>query len=54
VVRLRLAPLSSAAVELLSRDSGRDPPLLYQITGGNPFFVREVLAGGGDCAPATE
>ena len=51
VVRLRLAPLSPAAVELLSRDSGRDPSLLYQITGGNPFFVREVLASPGELVP---
>lgn len=51
VVRMRLVPLSPAAVELLSRDSGRNASLLYRITGGNPFFVREVLASPGELVP---
>src|SRR5262245_15142098 len=44
VVRVRLAPLSPAAVSDLARASGRYAPDLHRITGGNPFFVREVLA----------
>ena len=53
VVRLRLEPLSPAAVGVLAKDSGRDPALLHQITGGNPFFVREALASTGDRVPET-
>jgi DNA-binding CsgD family transcriptional regulator/tetratricopeptide (TPR) repeat protein len=51
VVRIRLAPLSLAAVELLSRETGRDPRVLYRITRGNPFFVREVLASPDELVP---
>lgn len=53
VLRMRLAPLSPAAVEVLARDSGRDAQQLYRITGGNPFFVREVLASPGAGVPET-
>jgi DNA-binding CsgD family transcriptional regulator len=53
VLRLRLAPLSLAAVEVLASDSGRDAGLLHQATGGNPFFVREVLASHGEVVPQT-
>lgn len=51
VSRMRLAPLSPSAVELLCRDSGRDAGVLYRISGGNPFFVREVLASPGEIVP---
>jgi len=44
VVRLHLDPLSLSAVEDLARPSGRDPALLYEVTGGNSFFVKESLA----------
>lgn len=53
VLRLRLAPLSLAAVEVLARESGRDAGLLHRATGGNPFFVREVLASPGVPVPET-
>jgi ATP/maltotriose-dependent transcriptional regulator MalT len=53
VIRLRLAPLSLAAVEMLARESGRDARLLHETTGGNPFFVREVLASPGEPVPET-
>ena len=53
VIRMRLAPLSPAAVEVLARDSGRDAQQLHRITGGNPFFVREVLASPGAGVPET-
>ena len=45
-VRIKLAPLSAAAVAELAAPWGVDPEKLYQETGGNPFFVTEVLAGG--------
>jgi predicted ATPase len=47
VIRMRLAPLSPNAVEVLAKDSGRDAAALHQTTGGNPFFIREVLANPG-------
>ena len=53
VIRMRLAPLSPAAVEVLARDSGRDAHQLHRITGGNPFFVREVLASPAAGVPET-
>lgn len=42
--RLELAPLSAESVSVLARSHGRDGRELYRITGGNPFFVSEVLA----------
>jgi len=53
VIRMRLAPLGLAAVAELAKNSGRDAARLYQITGGNPFFVHEVLASPGDSVPET-
>ena len=53
VIRMRLAPLSLAAVEMLAGDSGREAQVLHKITGGNPFFVREVLASPGELVPET-
>jgi DNA-binding CsgD family transcriptional regulator len=53
VIRMRLAPLSLAAIAVLARDSGRDAGLLHEITGGNPFFAREVLASPGELVPET-
>jgi DNA-binding CsgD family transcriptional regulator/tetratricopeptide (TPR) repeat protein len=45
-VRIKLAPLSAAAVAELAAPCGVDPEELYRQTGGNPFFVTEVLASG--------
>ncbi len=44
VVRLSLSPLSEHAVTRLARQAGRSVEGLYAVTGGNPFFVTEVLA----------
>jgi DNA-binding CsgD family transcriptional regulator len=45
VVRLRLPTLSEAAVEQLAeREGRRSAANLYEVTGGNPFFVTEALA----------
>ncbi|WP_439656432.1 BTAD domain-containing putative transcriptional regulator [Lentzea sp. HUAS TT2] len=46
VRRFELAPLSAAAVERLVTASGLDPREVFAVTGGNPFFVTEVLAAG--------
>jgi DNA-binding CsgD family transcriptional regulator/tetratricopeptide (TPR) repeat protein len=44
--RLPLAPLTAHAVRMLIAGRGIDPDELYRVTGGNPFFVREVLEAG--------
>jgi ATP/maltotriose-dependent transcriptional regulator MalT len=43
--RVALPPLSDAAVDALAAGSGWDAAALVELTGGNPFFVTEVLAG---------
>ena len=53
VHRIGLRPLSEDAVQRLAAGSGRDAATLYQLTGGNPFFVTEVLATEGETVPAT-
>ncbi len=51
--RLKLAPLSVNAVALLAKPHDVDPEDLYRKTGGNPFFVVEALAAGGQGIPET-
>jgi DNA-binding CsgD family transcriptional regulator len=46
VRRLFLEPLSAAGVRTLVGGSGIDARELHRKTGGNPFFVTEVLAAG--------
>ena len=46
VTRLKLGPLSPAAVRELARETGRPADELYRVTAGNPFFVTELLASG--------
>src|SRR3954451_16503240 len=46
VGRLKLAPLSATAVKELTERCGFDPEELHDSTGGNPFFVTEVVAAG--------
>jgi DNA-binding CsgD family transcriptional regulator len=53
VRRLALRPLSSDAVGALAAAARRDAGELHAITGGNPFFVTEVLLGAGHGVPAT-
>ncbi|WP_328462260.1 LuxR C-terminal-related transcriptional regulator [Actinoplanes sp. NBC_00393] len=50
VQRLRVEPLSREAVGVLA---GGDGAALHRVTGGNPFFVTEVLAGAGEQVPLT-
>jgi DNA-binding CsgD family transcriptional regulator len=49
--RIGLPLLSEAAVEKLARDAGRSAEGLHAITGGNPFFVTEILAASGEAVP---
>lgn len=44
VTRLQPGPLSRPAVERLAAQKGYNGEDVYAITGGNPFYVREVLA----------
>jgi DNA-binding NarL/FixJ family response regulator/tetratricopeptide (TPR) repeat protein len=55
VSRIRLGPLSLAGVRQLSAAAGSplDPADLHRLTGGNPFFVTEVLAVGTTELPAS-
>jgi ATP/maltotriose-dependent transcriptional regulator MalT len=46
VRRIPLAPLSAESVRLLAAGTELDPARLHEFTGGNPFFVTEVLAAG--------
>jgi DNA-binding CsgD family transcriptional regulator len=50
--RLGLEPLTEASVAALATEAGAevDPMALHRRTGGNPFFVTEVLAAGGEGA----
>ena len=52
VDRMLVPPLSQAAVASLSAGSRIDPAALHRDTGGNPFFVTEVLASGEPGVPA--
>jgi DNA-binding CsgD family transcriptional regulator len=42
--RLRLTPLTARSVSELAGSKGVDADELFRLTGGNPFFVTEVLA----------
>jgi predicted ATPase len=53
VTRVELAGLSRAAVAMLARPQGLDAGELHARTGGNPFFVTEVLADGTAQIPHT-
>jgi hypothetical protein len=53
VDRHTVGPLSQNAVAQLAAGRHRDVSELHRITGGNPFFVTEVLADNGDGIPAT-
>ena len=48
---MRLDPLSLAAVQTLARPHGVDARALHELTGGNSFFVTEVLASGDERPP---
>ena len=53
IIRLTAEPLSREAVAALAAPHGFDAPALYLATGGNPFFVTEVLATRDGEIPAT-
>ena len=53
VQRLRLSPLSVEAVGVLAAGHALNPVELHRQTGGNPFYVTEVIAAGEQGVPAS-
>ena len=51
--RCALQPLSVAAIETMIDDRPVDARRIEQLTGGNPFFVGEMLAHAGDDLPTS-
>ena len=51
--RVALAPLSADAVRKLAGKSGIDAAELYRLTGGNPFYVTEVVQAGLGAVPSS-
>jgi DNA-binding CsgD family transcriptional regulator len=51
VQRLTVSPLSLEAVSQLAATSTLEPHELFERTRGNPFFVTEILAAGGEIPP---
>ena len=51
--RVELAPLSADAVRVLAGGSGLDAAVLYGLTGGNPFYVTEVVQAGLGVVPSS-
>jgi DNA-binding CsgD family transcriptional regulator len=51
--RIALVPLTEEGVRTLAGDSEHDAAELHRQTGGNPFFVTEVLAAGGTGVPSS-
>jgi DNA-binding CsgD family transcriptional regulator/tetratricopeptide (TPR) repeat protein len=51
--RMGLPPLSAEAVQALAAPGEVDPAELYRVTGGNPFFVCEVIEAGWPAIPHT-
>ncbi len=49
--RVSLPPLSTEAVRHLADGHARDADALFELTGGNPFYVVETLAGDADTVP---
>lgn len=49
--RIGVAPLSEQAVARLSVDAGVDPAAVYRLTGGNAFFVTELVSAGATDVP---
>lgn len=51
--RIRLYPLSETAVDTLMKNAGIKNENLYEKTGGNPFYVTEVLANRNEKLPSS-
>ena len=53
VRRLKIEPLTEPAVARLAGERAVDAAGLYRKTGGNPFYVTEILSAGGEQLPGT-
>jgi DNA-binding CsgD family transcriptional regulator/tetratricopeptide (TPR) repeat protein len=53
VRRVSLPPLSAGAVQVMAGSSEREAAALRQLTGGNPFYLSQVIAAGTDELPAS-
>jgi DNA-binding CsgD family transcriptional regulator len=53
VRRIGLPGLSERAVRVLAGDGGLDAAALFRLTGGNPFYVTEVVQSGTGEVPAS-
>lgn len=53
VTRITLSPLTLPSVEHLADGTGRDAAHVHRVSGGNPFFVRELLSSPSDAVPET-
>jgi DNA-binding CsgD family transcriptional regulator/tetratricopeptide (TPR) repeat protein len=53
VRRVSLGPLSAGAVQVMAGGSERDAASLRELTGGNPFYLSQVIAAGTDEIPAS-
>jgi predicted ATPase len=51
--RMRLPPLSEGAVRALVGQQDLDAGELYRVSGGNPFYVSEILEAGWPSVPPT-
>jgi DNA-binding CsgD family transcriptional regulator/tetratricopeptide (TPR) repeat protein len=51
--RMRLPPLSQEAVRALAGERDVDVCELYRVTGGNPFYVSEIVEAGWPAVPPT-
>ena len=51
--RIDLPPLTEAGVRRLAEGTSYSPAELYRLTGGNPFFVVEVLCEQGTAVPSS-
>jgi len=53
IKRIRLYPLSEEAVSRLMKKAGKRNDNLYRITGGNPFYITELLESNNDEIPTS-
>jgi len=49
--RIQLPPLSKEAVDAMAQERGYNGKDVYSISGGNPFYVNEILASYSDGVP---
>src|ERR1700761_8344052 len=53
VRRVSLAPLSTGAIQALAGGSATEAASLRELTGGNPFYLTQVIAAGTGQVPAS-